>query len=78
MFTLNCRHGCGDKYFELSEFAALGEFFVRDYIGLQMRQGVWEGHIEGLEQGLDIVRRSWDSQTVAGAFYLQFHGAECL
>ena len=37
MFTLNRRRGCGVKYFGLSEFAALGEFFVRDYIGLQMR-----------------------------------------
>ena len=43
-----------------------------------MGEDVWEGHIEGLEQGLVGVGRSGDAKAVTGAFHDQLHGAQRL
>src|ERR1700679_1344614 len=78
MFTLRSAQGYWDKHFKLSNFAALGEFSLRDYRGREMGKRLGEAYIEGVEQGFS--RGAWrgDSETSSLSFYLHFHCAQHL
>jgi hypothetical protein len=78
MFTLRSAQGYWDKHFKLSNFAALGEFSLRDYRGREMGKRLGEAYIEGVEQGFS--RGAWrgDSETSSLSFYLHFHRAQHL
>jgi dienelactone hydrolase len=78
MFTLRSAPGYRDKHFKLSNFAALGEFSLRDYRGREMGKRFGEAYIEGVEQGFG--RGAWrgDAETGSLSFYLHFHCAQHL
>jgi hypothetical protein len=78
MFTIKSAQGYWDNGFKLSNFAALGEFSLRDYRGREMGKRFGEAYIEGVEQGLG--RGAWrgDAETGSLSFYLHFHCAQHL
>src|ERR1700678_1115222 len=78
MFTLKSTEEYWDKHFRLSNFAALGEFSLRDYRGREMGKRFGDADIEGVEQGLGRGGRRGDAETGSLSFYLQFHCAQHL
>ena len=78
MFTHRSAQGYWDKRFRLSNFAALGEFSLRDYRGMQMGKRLGEAYMEGVEQGLGRGGRRGDAETGSLSLYVHFHCAQHL